>query len=175
MLRCKCLISNDGLSLISLARMNEEYQLNHSHDYLGNGFIIVNGFDHSPRKRTGMEAEIKLLRQIFTSLGLKTEIYRDLTAEGFRSLIKGIREKCVPVKDSMVAMAISSHGFNHIIEFMPENWQKSAIGVENNKNEVFVGEASATNEPAKGMKNKYKYSHIIFGQFLIFSPIYQMI
>ena len=79
--------------------------------YQGIGLAILNSFAHFPRyKREGAEEDENILSQLFASLNLEFRPHYDLTKKQIVELLEKIANDPKLSSDSMIAIAISSHG-----------------------------------------------------------------
>ena len=78
----------------------------------GIGLIIVNTFSGRANERLGAESEVESLKTLFTNMGLDVEdfCFRDRTKREMRKILKDTSKMDRLKTDSMIAIAISSHG-----------------------------------------------------------------
>ena len=98
--------------------MNEEiercvYRLDEEHR--GIGLIIVNTFKGKENERKGAESEMENLRTMFINMGLEVVPHFDRTKKEIIQLLQETAKTEHLKTDSMIAIAISSHGSEEMI------------------------------------------------------------
>ena len=88
----------------------EKYQYPLSGKPRGIGLIIVNYFNEHQIIRKGAEVERKNLTELFTLMGLEVREYFELTSDAIRQVLCTLAKESRLKTDSMLAVAISSHG-----------------------------------------------------------------
>ena len=76
----------------------------------GIGLIIVNHFKQTRNFRKGAQIEEENLSELFTTMGLEVRLVSELTSEAMIKLLKDTASDKRLKNDSMIAVAISSHG-----------------------------------------------------------------
>ena len=92
---------------------------------IGYAIIVANIFANNPKLyRSGTEAEVKILKELFSKLGFEPIIFGEVTKHDFLSRMIQIGNNPITKKHDIIVLVICSHGFTDRILFPTQNMIK---------------------------------------------------